>query len=111
MQTSLDFTPRPPSVSEGTAAGWQRGSATSREAAEHVQRTLNVRQARVLRLIRDAGAEGRAAFEVADACGGPFHVWAPRVTELKLAGLIVPTARRRENPATGRKATVWRAAC
>ena len=90
------------------AAGYARDSDTSRAAAAHVDETLSARQARVLSVLAERGP--LAGFEVARVLRRPTYVVLPRLTELKLVGAVVDTGERRENPDTGRTATVWRAA-
>lgn len=66
-----------------------------------------VREA-VFRAIQ-AAPDGLTADEAAAAIGESVLTCRPRTTELQQAGRILPTACRRRN-ASGRLATVWRAA-
>lgn len=83
--------------------------ATSVAAAEALQPDAQTLRAEVLRAIRAAGPEGLTADEAAARLRLSPFTTRPRCTELRGAGLIVDSGRRRAN-ASGRAAIVWVAA-
>ncbi len=87
--------------------GHARGSDTSRAAAEAVTQ-LTQRQRLVLATVR---AEPGTVWQILDRLGWPYHLKdsiAPRLTELRRAGLIEDSGTRAPSP-HGRLATIWRA--
>lgn len=60
-------------------------------------------------VVHAAAAIGLTAQEAANAAGVDRNVIAPRISELRRKGLVVPSGRRRRNP-SGKMATVWIAA-
>lgn len=83
-----------------------RASDTSRAAARSMTEPAPLLRARVKAAINQAGLSGVTADEAAAALGlSPLAV-RPRVTELRQAGDIADSGRRRAN-ASGRKAAVW----
>jgi len=86
-----------------------KAPGTSMEAAEAIEATGKAETLRqkVLALFQ-SGFQG-SAHEVADRLGENFMATSPRISELKLRGLITETGERRKNPG-GRYASVWRLA-
>ena len=78
---------------------------TSLQAAQSAAYTAPSMRIRVLEAIRGAH-HGLTADEAAEKLNLSILAIRPRVTELKSAGLIVPSCTRRKN-ASGRSATVW----
>jgi DNA-binding PadR family transcriptional regulator len=76
---------------DGTLSG-RRNLEASRDAASVVDRTLNERQLAVLNALVKAP---RTADEVSAALNRKIGSIAPRFTELKARGFIVPTGERR----------------
>jgi len=83
--------------------------ANRRAAREAMQPRVALLRDRVLAAITAAGTVGLTADETAARIAETPWAVRPRVTELYQAGLILPTDCRRTN-ASGRTATVWRAA-
>ena len=83
-----------PSVENGTAAAYRRGSDTSRAAAERVNRDLSERQRRVLAFVTEFGTA--TCREVAKAWGVGLNVVSGRLSELQKLGKIEPTGARRD---------------
>lgn len=79
---------------------------TSRAAAESVVESSKVWRQRVLNLIVSRG--GLTADEVRAILRCAHNTTSPRITELKLLGLIEDRGRRRATEA-GRQAIVWEA--
>jgi len=52
--------------------------------------------------------KGLSVWEIAELLNVPFSWVAPRVTELKSGGLIVPTGERRLNPTSGKMCGVFK---
>lgn len=69
----------------------------SAQAYKEIEKSLSERRAMVLDWIRKTG--GATPDEVAqhfsDTVGGNHNSWAPRCTELKVLGMVVPTPARR----------------
>lgn len=82
---------------------------TSVAAAEALQPDAQTLREDVFAAIRAAGQEGLTADEVAARLRLSPFTTRPRCTELRVAGLIVDSGRRRAN-ASGRAAIVWVAA-
>lgn len=88
------------------APGYQ-DTDTSKAAAE----AMKPRITGIKRKVLDALANRPlAAFELPAATGVSYKSCQPRTTELRLAGLIVDSGERREDPETGKKQIVWRLA-
>ena len=71
---------------------------TSHEAAEAVAETAHRRRREVLRHVHAAGKTGATMGEVALAMGVDTTTVSSRLTELRRAGLIVPTGEKRKGP-------------
>ena len=82
---------------------------TSVSAAASLQPDAPTIRLEVLRAIRAAGDQGLTADEVALRLRLTPFTTRPRCTELRAAGLIEDSGRRRAN-ASGRQAIVWLAA-
>lgn len=78
----------------------------SQEAAEAIKPTAATLRAHALAVIERGPA---TADEVAAAMRASILSIRPRLSELRATGAIVDTGERREN-ASGKRATVWRAA-
>ena len=78
---------------------------TSMQAAEAASHTAPSLRVKVLEAIRST-PDGLTADEAAEKLAMSILAIRPRVTELKAAGLIVPSCARRKN-ASGRSAVVW----
>lgn len=81
---------------------------TSKDAADAMEPRAPGLRDRALAALRAAGASGLTPDEVAERMGCTVLAIRPRITELKLAELIVKTGERRAN-ISGAKADVWRA--
>lgn len=79
---------------------------TSRDAARSMAAPARILRDRVLGAIRVAGFAGLTADEAARALGVTPLAVRPRCTELREAGLISDSGKRRKN-ASGRNAAVW----
>lgn len=79
---------------------------TSVAAAEALQPDAPTLRAEVLAAIRSAGADGLTADEAAVRLRLTPFTTRPRCTELRAAGLVEDSGRRRAN-ASGRAAIVW----
>lgn len=82
---------------------------TSRDAAQAVTGDASTLREEVFAVIRDAGAGGLTADEVATVIERTVLSTRPRVSELAKAGRIVPNGARRPNE-SGLMAKAWRAA-
>lgn len=78
---------------------------TSQQAAQSAAHAAPSLRVKVLEAIRGAH-HGLTADEAAEKLNLSILAIRPRVTELKSAGLIVPSCARRKN-ASGRSAVVW----
>lgn len=94
------------------AAGYTKGSATSRQAAEAVNKTLSERQ----QAVYDALAwRGPMTFhEIAAALELPVASVQPRLAELSRLGMVADSGSRRPSPYPRRdgrtiECTVWEA--
>ena len=92
-----------------TPASRRGAPETSRAAAASVAHVTGGRRLAVLEAIAAAGARGLTDDEGEWAIGWNAQAWTPRRNELARLGLVVPTGERRPT-ASGRSATVWRAA-
>lgn len=95
--------PRPDLFSPPPAA---RGSDTSEAAARSMTWPASVLHVQVRRAIELAGGSGLTADEAAASLHRSPLAVRPRVTELRQAGAIADSGRRRAN-ASGRNAAVW----
>ncbi len=86
--------------------GYQKGSETSKAAAESIRGKANALKARILAEIKQSGG-GLTTFEIAYALGIEKHEAHPRVAELHTAGLIYDAGRTRTNPDSGKEGAVW----
>ncbi len=86
---------------------YQRGSATSREAAEAIRDVVPQLRRDVLAAYRQAGAAGLTADEAATVLRRSVLAIRPRVTEAVQAGLLERTGERRKNR-SGMSASVLR---
>jgi hypothetical protein len=77
---------------------------TSKEAAASMADAAPFIRQKVLLLL---GQRPMTGWEVADTLGLLLHSAGPRLTELKLAGLVRKSAERRISPLTGRPGAVW----
>ena len=84
----------------------QRGVDTSIAAAASINDALSRLQASVLGVIIGAGVRGRTADEVALALGWERWRVRPRTSELRKAGRIVDSGRRRDSQ-SGIASIVW----
>lgn len=82
---------------------------TSVAAAEALQPDAKTLREDVLAAIRAAGEWGLTADEAAARLRLSPFTTRPRCTELRAAGLIVDSGRRREN-SSGKRAIVWKPA-
>lgn len=83
-----------------------RGVETSIAAAFDLAPHLGRLQQLSLDTIEKAGWHGCTALELAGATGLPREAVQPRTTELRKAGKIIDSRRRRPNP-NGKMAIVW----
>ena len=83
-----------------------RGVETSVEAAEAIAPKIGRLQRLTLAAIAEAQAAGLTADEASERCDMDRWSIQPRVSELKLKGLIVDSGGRRFN-STGKRAIVW----
>jgi hypothetical protein len=89
--------------------GAAKGSDTSREAAESIAPAASNWRGKVAKLYAERSPDGLTADEAArELKATPFMI-RPRVTELKIAGLIQKTGERRRNPDSTLDAAVLRA--
>jgi predicted ArsR family transcriptional regulator len=79
--------------------------STSFRAGEVAARSSRRRRQQILSLL---AVRPMTLFELAEAIGVHAHQISGRITDLKRDLLITPTGDRRENPATGCKAEVYR---
>jgi hypothetical protein len=79
---------------------------TSHDAAQSI-RVTHLEDV-VLRALFDAGREGLTTFELVDVTGLSLVTVSPRLRPLVRKGRAYDSGQRRENPATGRRAIVWR---
>ena len=86
-----------------------RNVDTSIEAADALAPKLGRLQRLAEATIRDAGADGLTADELAARLNTDRWSIQPRTTELKRKGIIRDSGQRRHN-ATGKRAIVWIAA-
>jgi hypothetical protein len=93
-------------MSEYPDAPGHRGIDTSIEAAEHIASHSGRLQKLALATIREAGAAGLTALELAARLQVDRFSIQPRTTELKRLGLIRDSGQRRQNP-SGVNAIVW----
>lgn len=94
----MSSTPEAPGATYPTGAPYHTGRGytdTQVRAAERIFPTIKARQQRVLRLLIDAGAEGMTLQEAARILGGETGAWSSRFTELRDAGMIIDSGRRR----------------
>lgn len=87
------------------AAG-HRGVDTSIEAASKINHALPRLQSEVLAVIRSTGASGVTSDEVALVLGWERWRTRPRTSELRKAGRIVDSGRRRDS-LSGIASIVW----
>lgn len=83
-----------------------RGVETSIEAATSINKALPRLQSAVLDVVRAAGRSGATADEVAVALGWERWRTRPRTSELRKAGRIVDSGRRRDS-LSGIASIVW----
>ena len=83
-----------------------QNETTSRAAAESMLPAVGTIRAHVLAHVRQCGAHGATADEVADALALSKFTARPRCTELFVMGLTLDSGRRRRND-SGRMAIVW----
>lgn len=88
------------------AAGFKGEAETGREAAEAITHKLGRLQRMAEAAIREAGAHGLTADELAAELDMDRWSIQPRTSELKRKGLIRDSGKRRPN-ATGKQAIVW----
>ncbi|WP_230281663.1 helix-turn-helix domain-containing protein [Croceicoccus sp. Ery15] len=86
-----------------------RNVETSVAAANALAPKLGRLQQMAHEAIREAGARGRTADELAERLGMDRYSIQPRTSELRRKGLICDSGERRRN-ATGKMAIVWVAA-
>ncbi|MBA3241603.1 MAG: hypothetical protein H0T60_10305 [Acidobacteria bacterium] len=86
--------------------GYKSRGGTSQEAAEAIAPKVATIRAKVLRAFLAADA-GLTADEVAGALGLTVLTIRPRVSELRLARVLVDSGLRRANQ-SGKSATVWK---
>jgi hypothetical protein len=79
---------------------------TSRAAATDAAANAHTHRNRVLVALRDAGADGLTDFELADRLGLQQTSAGKRRGELRDAGLVVDSGRKRPAP-SGSAAIVW----
>jgi len=108
VKTGARMNPQLNLFSYPAQAGY-KAPGPSREAAEAIEATGKAETLRqkVMALFQ-SGFTG-TAHEVADRLGENFMATSPRISELKLRGLLTETGERRKNPG-GRLASVWRIA-
>lgn len=82
------------------------GIGGSPAAAAMVASTVKARRQAVLDLLSVAGPAGATAEEIADRLEKLPHDITPRISDLRKAGRVVDSRRRRENR-NGIKITVW----
>ncbi len=82
---------------------------TSIEAAHAIETATGRLQRMALRAIRDAGARGLTADELAETLNLTRWTIQPRTTELRRKHLVIDSGLRRLN-VTGKRAIVWVAA-
>jgi len=80
--------------------------ATSHAAAADAQTNANTHRARVLAALREAGWNGLTDFELGDRLGLQQTSAGKRRGELRDAGLVVDSGRKRRAP-SGSAAIVW----
>ncbi len=85
----------------------QRGEFTSRVAAESVRRVAATLRADVLMLL-EGSVDGLIGSEIVAAIGRDPWVVRPRLTELKIEGLVIKTKATRPGPNVRER--VWMAA-
>jgi hypothetical protein len=83
-----------------------RGVDTIIEAAEAITPKIGRLQRLALEAVRNAGARGLTSDETAEALHSDRWSIQPRLSELKLKGLVVDSGLRRRN-STGKNAIVW----
>lgn len=83
-----------------------RGIDTSIEAAEGVAPKAHTVRQQVYEMISDAGLHGQTTEELATRLGIDYGTVQPRTSELKKAGMIRDSGRRRKN-AIGKNIIVW----
>jgi hypothetical protein len=83
-----------------------RGVDTSIEAAEPMTPKIGRLQRLALKAVRNAGAWGLTSDETAEALHSDRWSIQPRLSELKLKGLVVDSGLLRFN-STGKRAIVW----
>jgi hypothetical protein len=83
-----------------------KGTDTSAAAAADLAPKLGRLQNMALAAIREAGANGLTADELADKLGMDRWSIQPRTSELRLRRLIADSGARRRN-STGKQAIVW----
>lgn len=83
-----------------------RGVDTSVEAAAHIQPHAARLQQMALAAIREAGANGLTALELADRLKVDRYSIQPRTSELRAKRQIIDSGQRRQNP-SGVNAIVW----
>jgi hypothetical protein len=84
----------------------EHSTDTERKAAALVAPRTGTLRARILEKLEIAGADGRTGYELQSELGDLLYSIAPRLTELRDAGWIVDSERRRETP-SGADAIVW----
>ena len=85
---------------------WAYPVDTSIEGADKIAHAVPVIAALVLTTVADAGLYGTTVVEMATRCGVDRMGAQPRFTELRIAGKIVDSGKRRKNP-SGVNAIVW----
>jgi len=86
-----------------------KGTDTAIAAADAMEPHCARLQRMALKAIREAGADGLTAEELADTVGVERVVIQPRTSELRLKRMIADSGQRRRNR-SGKKAIVWVAA-
>jgi len=81
---------------------------TQIESWESVRKNLSERQLRVFETLI-VSKNGLPLFRISEWLGWPINSVSGRVTELSDRGMIVDSGSREVNPATGRRAIVWKA--
>ena len=83
-----------------------RGVDTSIEAAEAMTPKIGRLQRLTLQAVRNAGERGLTSDETAETLHSDRWSIQPRLSELKLKGMVVDSGLRRRN-STGKNAIVW----
>lgn len=89
-----------------TGAAHSNSTDTERMAAALIAPRTGTLRARILDKLWIAGEDGRTGYELQSELGDLLYSIAPRLTELRDAGWIEDSKRRRETP-SGADAIVW----